>query len=200
MISQAQKIYEKARGRTRLGGVSTQSLTRVASRPFIGPMSDEIIDLTQYLNRESKEEEPARGAFALWGADGERSRFALPLWRTIYLAQAERGAIVWRDTTGDDVPHAFLVLDRGQDPARLEVDQNAIPVSEDGEPPALHDHGSDGVTIFLGERGDRIWHWVVDGGGTRTGELSAKSREDILFLAGECAGLLFLRDFAGKVP
>ncbi len=86
MISQAQKIYEKARGRTRLGGVSTQSLTRVASRPFIGPMSDEIIDLTQYLNRESKEEEPARGAFALWGADGERSRFALPLWRTIYLA------------------------------------------------------------------------------------------------------------------
>ncbi len=90
-------------------------------------------------------------------------------------------------------------------PARLRSVEDsahhaAIPVSEDGEPPALHDHGSDGVTIFLGERGDRIWHLVVDGGGTRTGELSAKSREDILFLAGECAGLLFLGDFAGKVP
>ena len=163
-------------------------------------MSDEIIDLTQYRNRESKEEEPSRGAFALWGADGERSRFALPLWRTIYLAQGDRGAIVWRDTTADDAPHAFLVLDLGQDPARLEVDRDAVPVSEDGEPPALHDYGPEGVTIFLGERGNRMWHLVVDGGGKRDGELSAKSREDILFLAGECAGLLFLRDFAGEAP
>lgn len=175
-------------------------MTRIAGRPFIGPMSDEIIDLTQYRNRESKEEAPSRGAFALWGADGERSRFALPLWRTIYLAQGERGAIVWRDITADDAPHPFLVLDLGQDPARLEVDQDAVPVSEDGEPPALHDYGPEGVTIFLGERDNRMWHLVVDGGGKRDGELSAKSREDILFLAGECAGLLFLRDFAGKVP
>ena len=90
---------------------------------FIGPMSDEIIDLTQYLNRESKDEELSRGAFALWGADGERSRFALPLWRTIYLAQGERGSIVWRDSSGDDAPQAFVVLDLGQDPARLEVDK-----------------------------------------------------------------------------
>ena len=163
-------------------------------------MSDEIIDLTKYLNRESKAEEPARGAFALWGADGEQSRFALPLWRTIYLTQGERGAIVWRDTSGDDAPHAFLVLDLGQDPARLEIDQDAIPLSEDGEPPTLHDYGAEGVTIFLGARGDRIWHLAVDGGDKRVGELSASIREDILFLAGECAGLLFLRDFAGKVP
>ena len=140
------------------------------------------------------------GAFALWGADGERSRFALPLWRTIYLAQGERGAIVWRATSEDDAAHAFLVLDLGQDPARLEINQDAVPLSEDGEPPALHDYGADGVTIFLGRRADRIWHLIVDGGDKRVRELSARSREDILFLAGECAGLLFLRDFAGKVP
>ena len=163
-------------------------------------MSDEIIDLTQYLNRESKDEELSRGAFALWGADGERSRFALPLWRTIYLAQGERGSIVWRDSSGDDAPQAFVVLDLGQDPARLEVDQAAVPLSEDGEPPALYDYGAAGVTIFLCARGDRIWHLVVDGCDKRVGALSAKSREDSLFLAGECAGLLFLRDFAGNVP
>ena len=92
------------------------------------------------------------------------------------------------------------MLDLGQEPARLEVDRDAVPVSEDGEPPALHDYGPEGVTIFLGERGNRMWHLVVDGGGKRDGELSAKSREDILFLAGECAGLLFLRDFAGEAP
>ena len=175
-------------------------MTRAAGRIFFGPMSDEIIDLTQYLNRESKGEQPSRGAFALWGAGGERSRFALPLWRTIYLAQGERGAIVWRDSSGDDAAHAFVVLDLGQDAARLEVDQAAVPLSEVGDPPALHDYGAAGVTIFLGARGDQIWHLVVDGGDKRVGELSAKSREDILFLAGECAGLLFLRDFAGSVP
>jgi hypothetical protein len=92
------------------------------------------------------------------------------------------------------------VLDLAQDPARLKVDQDTIPISEDGEPPALHDFGPQGVTIFLGFRGDRIWHLVVDGGDKRTGELSAKKREDILFLAGECEGLLFLRDFADEVP
>ena len=165
---------------------------------FLGLMSDEIIDLTQYFNREQNEEEPARGAFALWGADGERSRFVLPLWRIIYLAEGERGAIVWRDTSTDDVAHPFLVLDLARDPARLEVDQDAVPLSEDGDPPALHDFGTQGVTIFLGARGDRNWHLVVDGGEKRLGELSAKKREDILFLAGECAGLLFLRDFADE--
>ena len=92
------------------------------------------------------------------------------------------------------------MLDLGQDPARLEVDPDAIPLSEDGEPPALHDYGAEGVTIFLGVRGEQVWHLVVDGGDKRTGLLSAKTREDILFLAGECAGLLFLREFADKVP
>ena len=167
--------------------------------PFLGPMSDEIIDLTEYFRRGQNEEEPSRGAFALWGADGERSRFALPLWRTIYLAEGERGAIVWLGMSPDDVAHPFLVLDLARDPARLEVDQDAIPLPEDGEPPALHDFGPQGVTIFLGSRGDRNWHLVVDGGEKRSGELSAKKREDILFLAGECAGLLFLRDFADEV-
>jgi len=163
-------------------------------------MSDEPIDLIQYFHREQNEEGSSRGAFALWEADGERSRFTLPLWQTIYLAEGERGAIVWRGMTSDDVAHPFLVLDLARDPARLEVDQDAIPLPDDGEPPALHDFGSQGVTIFLGSRGDRNWHLVVDGGEKRLAELSVKKREDILFLAGECAGLLFLRDFADEVP
>lgn len=162
-------------------------------------MSDEIIDLTQYLNRDKNEEQPSRGAFALWGADGERSRFALPLWRIIYMAEGERGAIVWREVSADDVAHSFLVLDLARDPARLEVDGAAIPLADDSDPPVLHDFGVRGVTIFLGSRGDRLWYLVVDGGDKRVGQLSAKRREDILFLAGECAGLLFLRDFADEV-
>jgi hypothetical protein len=162
-------------------------------------MSDGIIDLTQYLNRSKVEKETERGAFALWGADGERSRFALPLWRIIYLAQGERGAVVWRDPEDGGEAHPFVVLDLGRDPARLDLEIDAIPIAEDGEPPVLHDLRADGLAIFLGSREGRVWHLVVDGGDQRHGGLSARSREDILFLAGECAGLLFLRDFADEV-
>ena len=162
-------------------------------------MSDGIIDLTQYLNREPDAGEPSRGAFALWGADDERSRFALPLWRTIYLAQGERGGILWRNPSDGGRPHPFVVLDLGHDPARLDFELDAIPVAEDGEPPALHDYGEDGLAIFLGTRKTAVWHLVVDGGHQRVDALGAKIREDILFLAGECAGLLFLRDFADDV-
>ena len=160
-------------------------------------MSDEPIDLIQYFHREQNAEGPSRGAFALSGANRERSQFALSLWQTIYLAEGERGAIVWRGIISDDVAYPFLVLVRN--PAKLKVGQGEIPLPDDGEPPALHGFISQGVTIFLGSRGDRNWHLVVDGGEKRLAGLSAKKREDILFLAAECAGLLFSRDFADKV-
>ena len=162
-------------------------------------MSDGIIDLTQYLSRAPEQEDAQRGAFALWGADGERSRFALPLWRTIYLAQGERGSVVWREAEDGGGPHPLVVLDLGSDPARLDVEMAAVPITEDGEPPVLHDLGSEGLAVYLGSREGRVWHLVVDGGDQRQTKLDAHSREDILFLAGECAGLLFLRDFADEV-
>jgi len=37
-------------------------------------------------------------------------------------------------------------------------------------------------------------------GGEEDGPLAGRKREDLLFLAGECAGLLFLRDFAEGAP
>jgi hypothetical protein len=56
------------------------------------------------------------------------------------------------------------------------------------------------LVVFLGVKAGRAWSLVVDGGERRDGPLSARTREDILFLAGECAGLLFLRDLAGDGP
>ncbi|MGY8798415.1 MAG: hypothetical protein ACKVG4_06490 [Longimicrobiales bacterium] len=162
-------------------------------------MSDGIIDLTQYISRAPEQEAPQRGAFALWGADGERSRFALPIWRTIYLAEGERGSVVWCDPDDDGGPHPFVVLDLGSDPARLDIEMAAVPIAEDGEPPVLHDLESAGLAVYLGTREGRVWHLVVDGGGRRQSRLNARSREEVLFRAGECAGLLFLRDFADEV-
>lgn len=160
-------------------------------------MSDEIIDIAQYLER-SAESSRSEAKFALWGGEGERSRFALPLWRIIYLAQAERGAILWRDEAGDRPPRPFVVLDLGSDTARLDIDGGTLPPCRQGEAPALYDRGDAGLVVSLGVRKGRMWCLLVDGGGARSEPLPARSREDILFLAGECAGLLFLREFADQ--
>ena len=161
-------------------------------------MTDDIIDLTHYLRREDGDDVP-RGAMALWGAEGERSRFALPLWRIIYLARAERGVIVWRPVEGGPEPRPFVALDLAHEPARTEIGAPLPRFAEDEEP-GLLDRGPDGLVVFLGVKAGRAWSLVVDGGERRDGPLSARTREDILFLAGECAGLLFLRDLAGDGP
>ena len=159
-------------------------------------MSDDIIDLRAFLERRAETRAPS-GTMALWGADGERSRFALPLWRVVNLAGAERGVIFWRSSSGDPTATPFVVLDIAHDPARL----NVLPGQADfgGDTSTqLFDRGTDGLLVRLGTKDDREWGLLVDGR-ARRGELSAREREDILFLSGECAGLLFLRSFADEV-
>ena len=158
-------------------------------------MADDIIDLTSILaSRGDGDASP--GTMALWGADGERSRFALPLWRIVHLAGADRGIIFWRPTSGDRAPRPFIVLDVASDPARLDVPADVMGC-DDHTSPQLHDYGADGLVVCLGTRADRVWSLLADGGPGRT-SLDRRKREDILFLSGECSGLLFLRDFAGE--
>lgn len=156
-------------------------------------MADEIIDLTRYIKREPASDLP-RGSMTLWGADGERSRFALPLWRIIHLAQAERGLILYSPVEPPRDTNPFVALDLGADPARTVVDPASVPRFGPDEGPSLVDMEEGGLVVFLGSRDNEIWTLLVDGGEGRNGPLTATVREDILFLAGECAGLLFLRD------
>jgi hypothetical protein len=158
-------------------------------------MADEIIDITRYLRREPAADLPG-GTMALWGADGERARFALPLWRIIYLAQGERAAIVWSHAGRSGHAEALVVLDLAEDPARHHVEGAALPSFGMDDVPSLVDRGRDGLVVFLGADAGRVWMLVVDGDGGRSDLLSPSAREDILFLAGECAGLLFSRDLA----
>lgn len=158
-------------------------------------MADEIIDLTRYLRREPSQELP-RGSMTLWGADGERARFALPLWRVIHLAQGDRGLIVRHPVQRPQAAEAIVALDLGSDPARTTVPVERLPPFGSDDGPSLVDLESDGMVVFLGARAGQLWLLLVDGGGGRTEALTQNVREDVLFLAGECAGLLFLRDFA----
>ena len=163
-------------------------------------MDDGIIDLTQYMDRrpEAGEGRPG-GAFALWGADDDRSRFALPLWRAVYLARGKRGAIVWRatDDASGDKPRPFVVLDLQHDPAELRFSPAYLDGFEGSRAPVLREDEGGRLTVLLGEREGDMWYLVVEGE-EGAQPLAGRDREDLLVLAGEGAGLLFLRNFAAE--
>lgn len=166
-------------------------------------VDDRIIDLGDYIRRRDEEEEAAsRRVFAVWNGDGDRSRLALPLWRSAYLAGASRAAVVW-EKTGEvmAVMHPHFVLDLAVNPARTAFEGGIVAeVREETDAPAVGVREGRDVVVFLGERDSRRWYVVIDDIDPEAEELSARSREDIVFLSGECAGLLFYRGLAEAEP
>ena len=55
---------------------------------------------------------------------------------------------------------------------------------------------SGGLAVYLGEDTDRKWYLVVDDLEETQPDLPGRPQNDLLFLAGECAGLLFFRGLA----
>ena len=158
---------------------------------------DDVIDLTSYRGRALPKtgREGSPGRFAVWGADGKRSRFALPVWRSIYLVAGGRGGLLWTPRRGGvEGPEAFFVLDLVSEPARTEFTLPSPVGLDEAEPPnLLEQEGS--VAVFLGSRDERNWFLIVDDRNVAD-PISADAREDLMFLAGECAGLLFFRELA----
>ena len=161
-------------------------------------VDDNVIDITKYLDRSQAESDigadasGSRGSFAVWGGEGDRSRFALPLWRSIYLVDGGRGGLVWEDLDGaPGVLTPFFVLDLGAEPARTEFGYDLVEGLETSEAPTVLE-GPSGLGIFLGSREGRQWFMVLDERGTED-PVQGGDREDLLFLAGECAGLLFFK-------
>jgi hypothetical protein len=164
---------------------------------------DDVIDLTSYRGqafpRTDREGSPNR--FAVWGAEGKRSRFALPVWRAIYSVAGGRGGLVWTSQRGDaGVPEPLFVLDLASEPARTEFTPPSLAGLDAREPPTLlEQEGS--VVVYLGSRDDRNWFLILDGR-SPSEPLDSDAKEDLMFLAGECAGLLFFRQLAdaGEEP
>jgi len=156
-------------------------------------VKDHVIDLQEYLKGKQEER---KGAFSIWGGDGERSRFALPMWRAIYLAHGGWGALLWGPE--DHVPRSltpYFVLDLQSEPARTSVEPDLVEGLWSGDGPVLIDEPPGPVSILLGTREGRRWFMVISGD-PRSERLEPRTRDDLLFLAGECAGLLFHRDLA----
>ena len=155
-------------------------------------MSDKIIDINRYLSRSA---EKGGGAFSVWGGDGERARFALPLWRAIFLVGGDRGGIAYLPAGDTGSPGPFFVLDLGMDPARIDFPPPPTSILHSHEAPALARLPGGGEAVFLGEEKGKRWFLMVMGGEGK-GPIDGSKRENLRFLAGECAGLLFFRDFA----
>jgi hypothetical protein len=160
-------------------------------------VNDDVIDLTKYLARTppDSEQEGARGNFSVWGGEGERSRFALPIWRSIYLVGGGRGGLVSLRDGEDAEPEPLFVLDLSSEPARTDFELPEMRSDIGGDAPKLLEDG-DVVAVFLGAKKGKSWFLVVDDRGEASEPVTAGTREDLLFLAGECAGLLFFRELA----
>lgn len=151
-------------------------------------MDEGIIDIRRYL---ADPRYPGRRSFSIWGGEVERAGLALPVWRSLHLAGAERGGIVRQAVGSPEPPAPVFVLDLGEEEARTFFPPLPEEVWTVAEPPALFHREGGGIVVFLGEEEGSRWFLEVsdvDGSG-----LKGKKREDLLFLAGECAGLLFLR-------
>jgi len=159
---------------------------------------DDIIDITPYLRGDDEDDDDA--VFTLWGGDAERARFALPLWRAAYLFNGRRSALVstGRGATGD--PEALTVLDLRSEQARTDFQAAALLGLGDATKPGTAAAADPGAAVFLGEEDERRWYLVVDDIEDREEEEPLpephRPMSDLLFLAGECAGLLFFRRLA----
>ncbi len=157
-----------------------------------------IIDIQEYLSRSTGGRSP--GVFSVWGGDGDRARFALPVWRAIYLLGGDWGGIVRLPRNpSDHPPEALFVLDIRQDPARTRCPPESLrPLCGDTVPSvAVTVEG--GVGVFLGTD-DTSWWFLQIQGAREMGTPTDRDRETLLFLAGECAGLLFYRELATPSP
>jgi hypothetical protein len=162
-----------------------------------GSMDDHVIDINQYLERGSENQE--RGTFSLWGSDGDRVRLAMPVWRAISLLAGVRGGVFYMSgAPGELRVSPFFVLDLEQEPARIDCPGDVLEPLLQKEPSAVAASRDGAVAVLLSVDEVRRWFLVLFGR-DRTQPLAGRTREHLLFLAGECAGLLSMaEDSAGE--
>jgi hypothetical protein len=151
---------------------------------------DHIIDLAAYLEARERDLDH-EGPLAVLGSEGERRRFILPLWRGAYVAGAGWVGLVRED--GPDRLEAVVVIDLRSDPARPEPETGLPPLQLEDKPPSLRMTSDGAMVLALGEGpGGRRWMLVLAELEPDDEVLEDEIRENLLYLAGECAGLMNL--------
>ena len=146
-------------------------------------MDERVIDLRSYLEGKGS----GRTHFGVFGGEGVRARFALPTWRAVNLVGASRAALLHVEELGTP-PTTLFVLDLGSDEPRTDFSHLKLPAPSDGLP--VLQEGPEEVVICLCTIGPITWYLALDGGSRGGSPLDGEQREQLLFFAGECAGLL----------
>ncbi len=159
---------------------------------------DRVIDIRGYLG--SSDPSLDLRTFAVWGGAGDLSRLALPVWRALNLLGGNWGGVLSVPKGHPDpTPDTLFALDLRDEPARKEGSGDALGKLEGEHGPCLA-MGTEGeLTVLLGEHEDRRWFLQVLGRSSQV-PVREKERETLLFLAGECAGLLFIRELSTPLP
>jgi tetratricopeptide (TPR) repeat protein len=123
------------------------------------------------------------------------------------LLGSDRAAAVWIDEYGPGLVHAHAVVDLLSDtprrrfaaePLRMAWNDGVpgkldVPDVDRSGPIPIHDAGRSLCAVALGSDGTKAWFLVADGLNTRL-PLDRETSGQLMFIAGECAGVLLHRD------
>jgi hypothetical protein len=99
----------------------------------------------------------------------------------------------------EKVAQPLFILDLKQDPARTVIPTDSLRLLQNEEAPVLVFTMEQDLAVLLGESDEGQWFLQILGGSSGTAP-EGRARETLLFLAGECAGLLFHRELVTPVP
>ena len=156
-----------------------------------------------------RRERRLRRCLALHAADSERLRVVEHLATITALLGCDRAAAVWVDEYGPGLVHPHVVLDLVSDSPRRRFSSESLraawndgipgkldmPDLEHPGPIPIHDASRSLCVVALGSDGSRAWFLVADGLSARL-PLDSEASVRLMFLAGECAGVLLHRDLA----
>ncbi|MFQ5536059.1 MAG: tetratricopeptide repeat protein [Gemmatimonadota bacterium] len=172
-----------------------------------------VVRLDDYRDRRCQR---SRLAQCLQGAVREKRSLIQALAAVTEVMGADRAALVWIDEYGPGLVHPHVVLDLISDRPRRAFPVEVFRKAWEAGVPGLYETGTAawgrlrgpdapgwGMAVALGSDGTRAWFMVADAVGSRP-SLTPEQRGQVMFLAGECTGIVLHRDLdsgtGGGVP
>ncbi len=166
-----------------------------------------VLRLDEYRDRRDQR---FKLAASLCYTDRQRSAVLGHLRETAAVLSAGRAAMVWVDEFGPGMVHPYVVLDLASDRPRRVFSLEPLNQAWEAGVPGVHFGEGEGfprmlgvdpgctVAIALGSDGTRAWFVVADSVGVGR-PLSEEAEGRIMFLAGECSGVVLHRDLDRSV-
>jgi len=156
-----------------------------------------VLRLDEYRDRRTHR---LRLAEALHRPDAHKSAILAHLVEVADLSGADRVATVWLEEYGNGLIHPHVVLDHSSDRPRRTFSPEPLCEAWELGVPGAHDRPAEPaarlpatLAVALGSDGTRAWFLVAESVYGRA-SLDGRARDRIMFLAGECAGILLHRD------